>query len=55
MSLALDQEFETGVRLIRDAYSKKLSQREAEIVHLKGWLLLLIQVKRLERMPRLKN
>ena len=31
-----DQEFETGVRLIRDAYMKKLAQREAEIVALKG-------------------
>ena len=33
---AVDQEFETGVKLIRDAYGKKLAQKEAEVVHLRG-------------------
>ncbi|KAI3656649.1 hypothetical protein MP638_003437 [Amoeboaphelidium occidentale] len=32
----LDQEFETGVRLIRDAFSRKLTQKESEVVHLRG-------------------
>jgi chromosome segregation ATPase len=33
---AIDQEFESGVRLIRDAFTKKLAQKESEILHLKS-------------------
>lgn len=31
----MEQEFETGVRLIRDAFTKKLSTKESELIQLK--------------------
>ncbi|KAJ3107132.1 hypothetical protein HDU97_004825 [Phlyctochytrium planicorne] len=34
----MDQEFENGIRILREAFSKKLSLRESEIVQLRGEL-----------------
>jgi hypothetical protein len=32
----MEQEFETGVRLIRDAFTKKLSTKDGELFQLKA-------------------